>query len=513
MKKKARFLFIQPETENIGVEYLTASLRKAKYPVDLVYLPQPYNNIAFRLTKEGYQTDKEKVLTKIRAFGPDVIGFSPFTSQYAWAVEQARWIKEKYPKVTILFGGVHVNSVPEVVIENRYVDAIIVGEADRQIVKFGKNLGTDRILSTESVWIKKNGKTYRNQLAKLETDLDKLPMPDKEIFYQQIPKPLRSLSYVIMGSRGCPFACAYCSNNVYQKLYAGQRRLRFRSPENIIKELEGAKKKYQFKLVEFFDDVIAVDEERLKKLLSLYRKKIKLPFTCYLHPQLASKRIIKLLKKSNCCWLKMGVQSANEEYRKKILHRFESNEEIVRLSKWCRKYKLDFSLDHIFNLPGETEKDLVEAVRLYNKCRPTIINFGSLIYLPKTDIIEEGLKKKIINKKDVERINEGKDPVSRLANIDLFCYQYKNQKVTNISVIVLLFMLILITPEWFINFLLKKKIYRWKRQIPKPVLVTVKIISKIKAKQMYIYFSALRSTWYYWRHGRNEERKGIRIIE
>ncbi|MFA6250085.1 MAG: radical SAM protein [Candidatus Shapirobacteria bacterium] len=500
MKVKTRFLFVQPETENIGIECLSAALKKYGFPVSLVYLPRPFDNIAFRLIKNKNGTDEEKVERKIRIFRPDIVCFSPFTSQYAWAVKQAKRIKQKFPKITILFGGVHVNSVPELVIGNNWVDAIVVGEGDEPIVQFGKYFKTKKLLELKSVWIKDGGKTYKNSLAILPKNLDELPMPDKDIFYDQIPKPLRSYSYVIMGSRGCPFACAYCSNNVYQKLYLGQNRLRFRSPENIIQELSEAKRKYGFKLVEFFDDVITIDEKRLRKLLKLYRQQINLPFTCYLHPQLASERIIQELKKAKCCWLKLGVQSANEDYRKKILHRYETNEEILKVCRWCHQYKLDFSLDHIINLPGETEEDLVGAVRLYNQCRPKIINFGSLIYLPKTDIIKQGLEEGIITKRDVKKINQGEDRVSRLANIDLFCYQYKKQKVTNISVIVMLLMLILITPGWFIERLLKWKIYQWKFQIPKGVLVAIKILTKIKVRQMYLYFSVLQTSAYYWLH-------------
>jgi anaerobic magnesium-protoporphyrin IX monomethyl ester cyclase len=495
--KKPRFLFIQPEGENVGVQYLSASLKLNKFEVDLLFLPQPFQSTAFHIFGKGYSRVDDQILNKIREYKPDVVCFSPFSSQYVWATAQAKMAKSKFPGLFILFGGVHVNSVPGLVIENKYIDAIIVGEADYQIVEFAKKFYTDKLLTVPSLWIKKGKKIYKNPLAILESDLDKFPMADKEIFYKQIPYQIREEGYLIMGSRGCPFHCAYCSNNVYEKLYQGQKRLRFRSPENIIKELRYAKAHYKPKMVEFFDDVLTVDEPRLRGLLKLYRRYIDLPFTCYLHPQLVTERIIKLLAKSNCYWLKIGIQSANEKYRKTYLNRYESNAQVINLSKLCHKYHLAFSLDHIFNLPGETEDDLVEAVKLYNICRPTIINFGTLYYLPGTDILKLGIRNKILTAKDVAKINQGMDPVFKMANVDLISYQYRKNKAANISVFALLFMMISIFPPTVVDFFLKIKLYRLKFKVPQPVIVLFKIMSKIRAKQLYIYRYVLKTVFYY----------------
>lgn len=494
--KKPRFLFIQPESENIGVEYLCASLKNNKYNVDLLFLPEPYHSMAFHIFSHGYSDTKDQIFAKIKSCRPDIVCFSPFTLQYIWAQKQAKSIKAKFPEIFILFGGVHVNSVPEVVIKDKSIDAIIVGEADYQIIEFAKNFYNRKLIKVPSVWIKRNGRLYKNRLALLETNLDKFPLPDKEIFYNQIPHQIHEEGYMIMGSRGCPFHCAYCSNNVYQKLYLGQKRLRFRTPENIIEELKYAKTHFQPKMVDFFDDVLTVDEARLTILLKLYRRYIDIPFTCYLHPQLVTEKVIKLLAKSNCCWLKLGVQSANENYRKTHLTRYETNNDIINVSKYCRKYHLAFSLDHIFNLPGETEADLIEAVKLYSLCRPTIINFGSLMYLPGTDIVKLGVKYKILTKKDVNKINHGENPVFRLANIDLISYQYRKNKVSNISVFALLFMMIATLPTFIVNYLLKLKIYRLKHRIPKPIIVFFKVLTKIRAKQLYIYRYVFKTIFY-----------------
>jgi len=490
---KPKFLFIQSEHENIGVEYLSAALKLAGFEVDLLFFPKQFDNGSIKLFVSDEKKENSQILTKIKEYKPNIVCYSPFSSQYFWATKKAKFIKSKFPEIFNLFGGVHVNSVPEVVIKNKIVDGILVGEGDYTIVEFAKKFNKKTYYGMKSFWGKKKNKLIKNNISCLPKDLDILPYPDKELFYTKIPKSLQDSSYVIMGSRGCPFACTYCSNNVYQELYKGQNRLRFRSPENIIKELEEAKKRYTFDRVEFMDDVLTIDQDRLGKLLKIYHRRINLPFSCFLHPQFVTEKMIKMLKTKGCFWLKMGVQSANEDFRKKYLNRFESNEELIRISKLCHKYKLRFSFDHIFNLPGESKADLIEAVKLYNLCKPSIINFGSLIYLPKTKIIKYGLEEKIINSRDVWLINRGKDPVFQSSNINRLSCQSKHREKVNISAFSFLFILTTITPKFFIDFLLSIKFYDISITINSFILIIFKTISKIKARQFYIYYGVLKN--------------------
>lgn len=477
-----KFLFIQSVYENIGVEFLSANLKKHGHGVELVFFP-------FSVGEVG---ENKKILKKIKDYQPEIVAFSPFSVQYDWSRKKAAIIKKSYPKQFILFGGVHINSVPELVVKDKMIDGILIGEGDKTIVDFAENWEKGNIEKTPSLWYRKSGKIIKNMLAPLTEDLDQFPFPDKELFYSQLSESLKRIHYTAIGSRGCPYACSYCSNNVFQKLYSGQKRLRYRSPENFIQELEEAKKKYGFGRVDFVDDVLSIDTKRLEKLMFLYKKKINLPFYCYYHPQLINPKVIKLLKKGGCEWLRLGLQSANEEYRHKYLNRFEKNSDVVRVSKLCRKYGLKFSLDHIFNLPGETKEHLVEAVSLYNECRPTVINWAGLMYLPATAIIQYGLQFKTIRKNDVEKINIGTyQPVNLQHETSLF-KRCENKSGINTSVFMLLFVMISLFPKKVINLLLKIKFYNWPYRIPDMFIISLKILSKVKAGQVYLYVDSFK---------------------
>lgn len=482
-----KYLFIQSGYENIGIESLSANLKKHGYQVDLVFFPYDI----------GEANENSKISNKINEYKPDIIAFSPFSSQFDWSRNKAKYIKKKYPKLYILFGGVHINSVPHLILKNRMIDGIILGEADETIVDFSKNWEKRKIDETPSLWYRKSGKIIKNQTALLEKNLDKFPHPDKELFYSKLPNVLKKMHYTAIGSRGCPYACTYCSNNVYQRLYAGQKRLRYISPEKFVEEIEIAKNKYNFSRVEFVDDVLAVDFDRLKKLMRLYKRKIGLPFSCFFHPQLVDTKIIKLLKNGGCDWLKLGLQSANEEYRHKYLNRHETNTDVIKVSKLCKKYGLKFSLDHIFGLPGETKEHLIEAVEFYNECRPDVVNWAGLIYLPATTIIQYGLKFKTIEKRDLIKINNGTHQLINLYHkTSLFnrCTGNDKTKLINISAFMFLFVLVSFLPKRLIKFFLKIKFYNLAFNIPNIVIVVFKIFTKIKAGQSYLYIDSLKIT-------------------
>lgn len=482
-----KYLFVQSGYENIGIESLSANLKKHGYKVDLVFFPYDI----------GDKNENKKISIKIREYKPDIVAFSPFSSQYDWSRNKAKYIKKRHPKIYILFGGVHVNSVPQLILKDKMIDGILLGEGDKTIIDFSVNWEKGKIEETASFWYRKSGKIIKNRLADLEKDLDQFPYPDKDLFYSQYPNFLKKMHYTAIGSRGCPYACTYCANNVYQNLYVGQKRLRYRSAENYVSEIEEAKNKYHFTRVDFVDDVLAIDFERLKKLMSLYKKRVGLPFDCYFNPQLVNEKIIKVLKNGGCDWLKLGIQSANEEYRHKYLNRHETNKNVMELSKLCKKYKLKFSFDHIFNLPGETKDHLIEAVDFYNQCRPNSVNWAGLIYLPATAIIEHGFKFKTIKKHDLKKINTGTfQPISLYHKTSLFdrSGSRDKEKIINISAFMLMFSLIPVFPKKFINFLIRKKFYNLPFVVPNIIIISFKIISKIKFRQLYLYIDSFKIT-------------------
>lgn len=412
----ATILFIQKENVPLGIETISSMLTQAGHQTRLVYYDDPYSNTSFSFgnSQRLYARFKGFLIDAIHREKPDIVGFSTFTTDYHWALDVAAFVKKHFA-LPVIFGGCHVTMVPEEVIQQPAVDMICIGEGEYAAVVLLDAIRDHKSFdAVPNLWFKRDGVVVKNPLAPLITDLDALPLPDKEI-----AKGVASSSYILMGSRGCPYRCTYCSNNVYARLYRDWGKVRFRSVENILHELDVYLRQHpgQVKRIEIMDDVIAVNNTRLRELCEGIKQRAGLPYSCFLHPNLVNEESIQILKATGCYWLKVGVQSASEDNRRKHLLRPEKNSQIRALAEWCHRYGLDFSFDHIFSLPCDSEQDLIDSVTFYNETRPRIINYIGLVYLPKTRIVDDAVAKGLLSEADVKRINQGQHITAMSSNV------------------------------------------------------------------------------------------------
>jgi anaerobic magnesium-protoporphyrin IX monomethyl ester cyclase len=55
-----------------------------------------------------------QVLGRIKAFNPDLIGFTAFTNEIKPAAHQAALVKKYLPNVVTVIGGVHLTALPKI---------------------------------------------------------------------------------------------------------------------------------------------------------------------------------------------------------------------------------------------------------------------------------------------------------------------------------------------------------------------------------------------------------------
>ena len=407
---KKQITFVHSESESFAIESLSSLLKNQGHQVSLAFDPQLFDSSEVKNQRlRNFFDIKDILIKQVIETKPDLVGFSVFTYNYQWALKMAREIKARID-VPVIFGGIHPTLVPEVVIKNDCVDMLCVGDGEEVLLELVKNLRNSRRYKIKNLWLKKDGKIIKNEARPTFQDLDALPLPDKELFAQHFP--IYNSGYGLMAGRGCPFNCTFCCANILRRAIGGDggHFIRKRSVDNVISELVWAKKKFKPFMVQFIDDVFITDINWLKDFARKYQKRIGLPFNCAAHPAVVSSEMVRTLKKAGCNLLTFGVQSASEKVRRELLGRWETNNQIRKAAQICKKEGLKFTFDHILNLPFEKIDDLIEAVDFYNEVRPTIINTFLLTYYPKAEITSIAFKAKLLTKKDVQAISNGKNP-------------------------------------------------------------------------------------------------------
>lgn len=403
-----RVLFVANGREQLGIEYLSAVLNDRGHRTALALDPSLFNDgyldWPWLHRRFGFH---QRLLSIIDDFKPDLVAVSCLTDGYLWACDIARHIKQCRP-TPIVFGGYHVTCAPEFVAKNPDVDFMILGEGEQALPALVENLSDEQALrNLPNLWFTtKSNEQIRNPVGPYIMDLDSLPFADKELFHRVAPYFTKH--YRIISTRDCPYHCTYCSVPVQRKLYADHHKgVRRRSPKNVIEELEERFERYQFDFINFGDDNFLLQQSWLEDFTERYVRGPRKPFKCMTHPSHVTNETAQMLAKANCSIVELGVQSTNDETRRRVIHRRETNEIVTHAVNALKNKGIIVEVDHILGFPGEGEDEARQALEFYNELRPSVINAFWLRPYPGTEIITHLKAAGMMTDDDEIKINQG----------------------------------------------------------------------------------------------------------
>lgn len=404
--------FVALGQEQLAISLLSAVLQREGHTTSLAFNPALFDDRYFLdipfLANIFDRSDD--VVDQIVAAEPDLVAFSVLTPMYQWALAISRAVKERID-VPVILGGVHPSAVPEVCLDNDCVDYVCVGEGEHALVELceilpltdSRSRPRDPIANLS--WMH-DGQMVVGPPSKFNQDLDELPYWDKEIWS---PHVRVADNWLTMTSRGCPYRCTFCFNNFFAKLpgKGGGKYLRQRSVDNVIGELVQAKERWNIKRVDFEDDIFTTNKTWIRAFLTEYKREIDLPFQCLVHPRYIDDDMARWLKDAGCQHVQMGVQSADEEYKRYQLLRMEKEAHMSASLHALRQAGLDTKLDHMLGLPGEPLSAQELARELYAEYPPRRIQTFWLTHLPGIELTKSALASGDINQEDYDRVNRG----------------------------------------------------------------------------------------------------------
>ncbi len=348
---------------NIGVVYLATILRNHGYKT--------------RVFSEQYQKlfDSRTKQIKKSLLGYDIIGFSATTSSVSKTYEMAKQIKKIKPSIKVMIGGSHATFLPEEAL--KCCDHVITGEAEPIILDIVQGKLTDKIIRGRPV-----------------EELDKLPIPDFSLV-ENMRRYLRIYPIPISTSRGCPFACNFCSvTNMFG------RRYRFRSADSILKEVKHQYKKYKKRTFFFYDDNFAANKPRIKDFLRKVQKsKLKLRWAGQARVDVAKdNELMDLMKKTNCWFVLIGFESINQKALDSI-NKKQDLQQIKDCIKEFNKRNIGIHGAFIFGCEGDHKSSFKETLDFCRENEIYSTQFTVLTPLPGSALFSElDSKNKLISK-------------------------------------------------------------------------------------------------------------------
>ncbi len=439
-----RVLFLYNEVESLGIQYLSAALRRAGHTTGLVFDPRLFDFFRHEYNSRLLArlcSFESQLLARVEEFRPDVVAFSMLTANADWCMKYAAEIGRRLPGVVRVAGGYHATASAQAVLETGTIDWIVRGEAEDSFVELVNSLadgavdtsipnlawrepaarGTGSTASTGSTGSTGStaspdaaGRVYReNPLRPYEPDLDRYGRPDKDLFLQ-IGVPFDT-GHMVEWRRGCPWGCTFCSNNYYRREYYGDRKdwmytkdfVRSQSVDKVLEELREIKARHNPRIMRVNDDDICCDEPWLKELAERMTDAERIPFKCFAIPNNINERTIVYLKQIGCAQIQMGVQSLNADIRK-LIGRPNSEAQIARAIDLARKHGIGLFVDQIFGLPSETEADCAYMERFYRAHPPDVVSVYWLDIWAGADILQQSVNAGTISQ-------EMADTISRVA--------------------------------------------------------------------------------------------------
>ncbi len=164
---------------------------------------------------------------------PDLVLItSMMTYWYTGVMETIGVIKDIFPDVTIVLGGIYASLCHEHAQNFSGAHRIQTGPGEKHILELvGEYTGFSAPPTFDP------------------DDLDTYPYPAFDL--------QRKIAYIpLQTSKGCPFACKYCASH-----FLNPKRM-VRNPESVVQEIAYWHKKYNIKDFVFYDDALLVDAEK-----------------------------------------------------------------------------------------------------------------------------------------------------------------------------------------------------------------------------------------------------------
>lgn len=400
-------LFIYPNIRQacsiqVGIASLSAFIKREGHQTDLF-------DTTFYDFRNDYALIVNDLRTKIEDFNPDLVAISCRTTEYPFVLKLLGSIKNL--TIPNVLGGPHPTVAPDEVISESLVDMVCIGEGEGALSELlYKMAHKEDITTIRNIWVKRDGQIFRNDVRPLIQNLDSLPLPDWDIFDERHPtyyfvdhKECRRGTFEM--SRGCPYSCTYCINQFIQNIYKGKGKYyREKSVERVIEEINHYKNKYNLDIVYFVDESFLNKRiETIKTFSVMYRKRVGLPFTLMTRPEVVTKEKATLIKDAGCCLISIGIESGNETYRREILNRKMSQEQIINAFKIAKEVGLRTYSFNMVGLPYENRKMVFDTVNLNRKIKPDHIQTTIFYPFPGTKLRDICIKEGFIHQESNER--------------------------------------------------------------------------------------------------------------
>ena len=292
---------------------------------------------------------------------------SMMTYWYPGVFKAIEIVKEVYPEVPVVLGGIYATLCHSHALSYSKADYIIKGEGELEALRLVNEITgnvTDPLPDDRS--------------------LDAYPYPAFDL--------ISNLDYVcILTSRGCPFSCTYCASGIICKGF------RQRDPIRVAEEIEFWSQRYGVKEFAFYDDALMVEPH--ENIAITLEELIKRKVACNLHTpngihiRFLAKEVCELMQAAGFKTIRLGFETS-DKHRQVLTGNKTTNEEFkktvfnLRASGFLPE---QIGVYILIGLPGQKPKEVEESIEFVRDVggNPILAEYSPI---PQTTIWEDAVR-------------------------------------------------------------------------------------------------------------------------
>ncbi len=314
----------------------------------------------------------------------DTIGFSVTINNIKKSLTTALSIKQKKPDTRIIFGGPFASAYPKILMREKYIDVVVVGEAEQTFYEYLSRKPQPEI---KGLYYRENDRLNFTGTRDWMQDLDPLPFPaldkiDIKKYHIMFSREWPS-SYIIT-SRGCPYECTFCYHNM-------GRNFRTRSPNNVVDEIEWQVTKFGIKDIGIVDENFTLNKNRVIEICDeIIRRgiKVKLHFTSGIRADFIDEETMRKLKEAGL-WV---VNFAPESGSPKTIERLKKDLSLDDVKKGvalAKKHGVATEIFLLIGFPWENKEDYKKTLDLAFELDTDFVTLSKYIALPTTGLYKD----------------------------------------------------------------------------------------------------------------------------
>jgi len=383
----SKYKFLGVVAPSLGIGYMAAVLEQHNIDVDVL------DASALELT---YEEIGEEILKR----NPDIVSISALTPTIGVALDSADKIKQVKPDTIVVLGGYHPTFEYKSVLEEESVDVVVRGEGEYTLLELVRTIENNGdLFNVEGLAFhdENDGSLIVTPDRPIIENLDELPFPAFHLFPMEKYRILNITTNVatIITTRGCPMQCSFCSSAALHG-----HKLRRRSVENVVNEIEMRLMEQNIDTIAFMDDTFTLNKRFVKEFCSEIKKRdLKFWWGCTSRVDTLDRDLLQTMKAAGCITIFIGVESADQQ----MLEKMNKNITVSKTEnafKLAREVGIRSIASCVIGMPEDTIKSMKQTIKFVKKLNPNYALYSLATPYPGTRFYNETFKKNLINIKD-----------------------------------------------------------------------------------------------------------------